>query len=224
LGGISNDTFSQLVALSKKITDYGGADEQMLDPEMERKHAKIDEEMGVAVVFDEEEQDEEEEDEEGYEIRDESDDEEGEDDADAQEEAEGEEEAGTEEFVIGGSAAATQAGNAKGDKDLVSSHVIDGFWVQRQISEVHSDPVTAADKAASSVLASESSLRDCENQLMELFECQGFHPITKFLKNRDVIVLCIKWMRSDADERANVEAAMREKGVGWILRELTGGG
>ncbi|KIJ15196.1 hypothetical protein PAXINDRAFT_169339 [Paxillus involutus ATCC 200175] len=221
LGGISNDTFSQLVALSKKITDYGAEDEQMADPDMERKDAEIDEEMGVAVVFDEEEQ--EEEDEEGYEIRDESDDEEGEDEEDAQED-EGEEAAGTEELVIGGSAAATQGGKAKADKDLVSPHVIDGFWVQRQISEVYSDPVTAADKAASvlSVLASESSLRDCENQLMELFEYQSFHVITKFLKNRDVIVWCTKLMRSDADERVNVEVAMREKGVGWILRELAG--
>jgi pre-mRNA-splicing helicase BRR2 len=29
-------------------------------------------------------------------------------------------------------------------------------------------------------------------------------------------------MRSDADERVNVEVAMREKGLGWILRELAG--
>jgi pre-mRNA-splicing helicase BRR2 len=29
-------------------------------------------------------------------------------------------------------------------------------------------------------------------------------------------------MRSDADERVIVEAAMREKGLGWILRELAG--
>jgi len=29
-------------------------------------------------------------------------------------------------------------------------------------------------------------------------------------------------MRSDADERVNVEVSMRAKGVGWILRELAG--
>ena len=110
------------------------------------------------------------------------------------------------------------------DKDIVSPHSIDGFWVQRQISEIYPDPVTAADKASLvlSILGSESSLRDCENQLMELFEYQSFHTTTKFLKNRDVIVWCTKLMRSDADERVNVEVAMREKGVGWILRELAG--
>ncbi|KIJ63099.1 hypothetical protein HYDPIDRAFT_29788 [Hydnomerulius pinastri MD-312] len=223
LGGVSNDAFSQFVALSKKITDYGAEDETMADPDMERKDAEIDDEVGVAVVFDEEEQ--EDEDEEGFEIREESDDENEEEEGD--EETPGADEgdaAGGEELVIGGSSSATQTGKARADKDLVSPHTIDGFWVQRQISEVYPDPVTAADKAASAltILGSESSLRDCENQLMELFEYQSFHVITKFLKNRDVVVWCTKLMRSDADERVNVEVAMREKGVGWILRELAG--
>lgn len=75
---------------------------------------------------------------------------------------------------------------------------IDSFWVQQQISEVYPDPVTAADKAAAafSIFGSEASLRDRENQLMELFEYQSFHVITKFLKNRDVTVWCIgsMWM------------------------------
>lgn len=61
---------------------------------------------------------------------------------------------------------------------------------------MYPDPVTAADKPASIV--------------------------TKFLKNRDVIVWCTKLMRSDAAERINVEVAMREKSLGWILRELAG--
>jgi pre-mRNA-splicing helicase BRR2 len=46
---------------------------------------------------------------------------------------------------------------------------------------------------------------------MELFDYQSFHITAKFLKNRDVIVWCTKLMRSDADERVNVEVAMREK-------------
>ncbi|EGO30085.1 putative RNA helicase [Serpula lacrymans var. lacrymans S7.9] len=220
LGPMSNDTFSQLVALGRKITDYGAEDETMVDPDMERKDAEIDDEVGVAVVFDEEEQ--EDEDEEGYEIREESDDE----NEEEQEEEEGppEDAGGDEELVIGDDSSADRKGKGKADKDIVSPHSIDGFWVQRQISEVYPDPVTAADKASSvlSVLGSESSLRDCENQLMELFEYQSFHVITKFLKNRDVVVWCTKLMRSDADERVNVEVAMREKGVGWILRELAG--
>ncbi|KAI0765441.1 Sec63-domain-containing protein [Fomes fomentarius] len=219
LGTIPNESFSQLVNLSKKITDYGQEDEQIADPDQERKDAEIDDEMGVAVVFDEEEEEEEEE--EGFEVHDESDDE-------AEEVQEGAEQPpesleGDDELVIGGSSAAQQ-GKAQADKDIVSPHSIDGFWVQRQISEVYPDPVTAADKASSvlSILGSESSVRDCENQLMDLFEYQHFPLIRKFVKNRDVVVWCTKLMRSDAEERVNVEVAMREKGVGWILRELAG--
>ncbi|KAJ7219396.1 putative RNA helicase [Mycena pura] len=216
IGSVSNEQFSQLVNLSKKITDYGAEDEIVADPDMERKDAEIDEEVGVAVVFDEEEQ--EEEDEERFEIGEDSDDDEKEpEDAPPEDGVEDD-----DELVIGGET--SRESKSKADKDIVSPHSIDGFWVQRQISEIHPDPVTAADKAAAvlSILGSESSLRDCENQLMELFEYQSFHITTKFLKNRDVIVWCTKLMRSDADERVNVEVAMREKGVGWILRELAG--
>ncbi|TFK32698.1 Sec63 Brl domain-containing protein [Crucibulum laeve] len=217
---ISNELFSQLVSLSKKITDYGAEDEEMADPDLERKEAEIDDEVGVAVVFDEEEQDEEEE--EGFEIHEESDEEDEEREGPPEEALAEGEDVGEEELVIGGEASRDK--KAQVDKDIVSPHAIDGFWVQRQISEIYPDPVTAADKAASvlSILNSESSLRDCENQLMELFDYQSFHVITRFLKNRDVIVWCTKLMRSDADERVNVEVAMREKGVGWILRELAG--
>ncbi|KAH6906126.1 Sec63 Brl domain-containing protein [Coprinopsis sp. MPI-PUGE-AT-0042] len=188
VGPIPNDTFSQLLNLSKKITDYNAEDEEMGDPDIEKKDAEIDDEVGVAVVFDEEEA--EEEDEEGSDS---------EEDVDEDEEkAAGE--PGTMEGVEGG------------DEEL------------RQIAEVYPDPVTAADKASAvlSILGSESSARDCENQLMDLFDYQNFQIITKFIKNRDVVVWCTKLMRSDADERVNVEVAMREKGVGWISRELAG--
>jgi pre-mRNA-splicing helicase BRR2 len=222
LGSVSNEQFSQFVNLSKKITDYGAEDETMVDPDMERKDAEIDDEVGVAVVFDEEEQDEE--DEEGFEIRDDSDDENEEAEEAAKSRPEDGEDGAEEELVIGGDSSGRGKGKARADKDIVSPHSIDGFWVQRQISEVYPDPVTAADKTSSvlSILGSESSLRDCENQLMELFDFESYHIVTKFLKNRDVVVWCTKLMRSDADERVNVEVAMREKGVGWILRELAG--
>ncbi|KAK2464636.1 hypothetical protein APHAL10511_003329 [Amanita phalloides] len=218
VGPVSNDMFGQFVSLAKKITDYGDEDVAMVDPDLEKKDAEIDDELGVAVVFDEEEQ--EDEDEEGFEIKDESDDEE--EEVGAQEAEDEPRDVGEEELVIGGEG--KKAKSVKVDKDIVSPHVIDGFWVQRQISEIYPDPVTAADKAAAvlSILGSESNLRDVENQLMELFEFQSFHTVTKFLKNRDVIVWCTKLARSDADERVNVEVAMREKGLGWILRELAG--
>ena len=43
---------------------------------------------------------------------------------------------------------------------------------------------------------------------MELFKYQSFCIMTKFLKDHDVIMWYMKLMRSDADERVNVEDAM----------------
>jgi pre-mRNA-splicing helicase BRR2 len=224
LGPVTGETFSQLINLSKKITDYGAEDETMADPDMERKDAEIDDEVGVAVVFDEEEQESDEE--EGFEIRDESDDDEegGEGDKDGMTAEGGGEDEGEDALVIGGASSSKAGGKAKADKDIVSPHSIDAFWVQRMVGEVYPDPQTASDKTAAvlSILGSESGLRDCENQLMELFDYQSFDVITKFLKNRDVVVWCTKLARSDANERVNVEVAMREKGLGWILRDLAG--
>ena len=57
---------------------------------------------------------------------------------------------------------------------------------------------------------------------MELFDFESYHIATKFLKNRDVIVWCTKLMRSDPEERVNVDVARQEKGLDWILRELAG--
>jgi len=217
LGPVQSEVFAQLLNLSKKITDYNQDDEAPADDELDKREGEIDEEGGVAVVFDDEEQ--EDEDEEGYEIReDASSDEEGENDE--KEAPIGTEEGVEEDIVIGGSTSKSPTSQ----KDTVAPHTIDGFWVQRQIAEIFPDPVTATEKATASlaILGSDSSARDCENQLMELFDYQSHQIIAKFIKNRDVIVWCTKLMRSDAEERINVEVAMREKGLGWILRELAG--
>ena len=159
VGPVTGETFSQLINLSKKITDYGAEDETMADPDMERKDAEIDDEVGVAVVFDEEEQESDEE--EGYEIRDESDDdEEGvEGDKDAEADATEGEQDGEDALVIGGASSSKAGAKAKADKDIVSPHSIDAFWVQRLVSEVYTDPQTASDKtiAVLSILGSESA-------------------------------------------------------------------
>ncbi|KAG8766567.1 DEIH-box ATPase [Ceratobasidium sp. 428] len=133
-GIIPNETFAQLVSLSKKITDYSADDETMVDPDMERKDAEIDDEVGVAVVFEEEEEEDEDEDG-GYEIRDESDDEDAAEDAEA--DGAGEVPAGEDEAVVLGGAKRTEASATSGDK--VSPHDIDGFWLQRLLSATYTD-------------------------------------------------------------------------------------
>jgi pre-mRNA-splicing helicase BRR2 len=79
-------------------------------------------------------------------------------------------EAREEDLVIGGESSRT----VKAER--ISPHAINAFWFQPQISEVYPNSVTTADKAASvlSILSSESGARDCENQLMELFDYQSF--------------------------------------------------
>ncbi|KAG9312623.1 hypothetical protein JVU11DRAFT_7031 [Chiua virens] len=65
-----------------------------------------------------------------------------------EEEGEGGQDAGTDEPIVDRSPRASQVEKAKADKDIISPHTINGFWVQQQISEVYPDPVTAADRAA----------------------------------------------------------------------------
>ena len=214
LGTLPNEQFSQLVSLSKKITDYNADDGTMGDPD---KEAEIDEEVELQSFLTKRSR--------RMRMRRvlrlrrtrttkmKTKKTRGKRTKVAKEDQD-------DDLVIGGDASHNT--KIKSENGIVSPHSIDGFRVQRQISKVYPDPVTTANKAASvlSILGSESSARDCENQLMELFNYQSFHITTKFLKNCDVIVWCTKLMHNDADERVNVEVAMREKGLGWILREL----
>ncbi len=128
----------------------------------------------------------------------------------------------TASFVVG-EARRPQQASTKGF-DTLSPHEVDGFWLQRLISTAYPDPVTATDRTASAlnILSSEANLRDCENELMDLFDYDKFDLVRTLTKNRDVIVWCTKLSRSDENDRLSIEVAMREKGVGWILRELSG--
>jgi pre-mRNA-splicing helicase BRR2 len=217
LGSMSSEDFSQLLNLSKKITDYVAEDEEMRDPDEERKEGALDDTAGVAVVWDEAEEEEED-----YEIR---------DDSEASEEEEEnlenqppvEDEAGEESLVFGGGGTKTQK-REKVDSDRVSPHDIDGFWLQRLLAGVYDDPTTATEKTteALSILSSDSSVRDVENALMDLLNYEHHDIVRLLVKNRDVVVWCTKLARSDDQERMNVEVAMRERNVGWILKELRG--
>ncbi|KAG9017453.1 DEIH-box ATPase [Tulasnella sp. JGI-2019a] len=222
IGPLTGESFSQLVNLAKKITDFGAEDENMVDPDQERKDAEIDDELGVAVVFEDDEEGSDEE-EEGFEVRDESEEEdaveprgEGEEGKEATEAVEE-----TEALVFGTAPSTTKKTKAS---DEVSPHDVDGFWLQRLIATAYTDPVTATEKTsqAVSILSSEANLRDVENSLMDLFDFEHFQIVKTLTKNRDVIVWCTKLARADESERMSVEVTMRERGVGWILKALRG--
>jgi pre-mRNA-splicing helicase BRR2 len=244
--GLSTEQFTTFVNLGKKITDFGSEDAENgnkdpddVDARAANGAAAMDDDVGVAVVFEEEDEEDQDrigdEDDENaaFEVRDESDEDDDIDRAqvnqngagDGAPKAEGANDDEEREIIIGDSAGPSAAAKRSNkDSDVVLARDIDGFWLQRLISTAYPDPHETATKTneAMTILSSESNTRDVENSLMDLFDYDNekFGIVRVFLKNREKIVWCTKLARSDADARVDVEVAMREKGVGWILKEL----
>jgi pre-mRNA-splicing helicase BRR2 len=237
---MSPKEFNELVNLGKKITDYDAQDE---DEEMEggmdgQEGAELDERQGVAVVFDEEDEDDERM---GTvtEVRDEDDltDDEEPDEQEAPDiEAATAEKANIdgleaeEEMVIDGG---LDRADQRRDKNLiVPARQIDAYWLQRQIGSAYADAHIQQEKATQALEilggkaedGTEKSLRDVENDLMELFDYEHPDLVAKFVTNRDKIVWVTRWRRvaEDADARHLVESEMVEAGHRAILDEIRG--
>jgi pre-mRNA-splicing helicase BRR2 len=215
LGSMAEEVWGQLMNLSKKVTDYDEEDDQ---PQGDDRERAVDGE-GVAVLF---EDDEDEDEDEGFEVKGQDSDEEDEENEDEDEDGSqaGEGMEVDEDVVVG-----RESTRTKEKSDKVSPHDVDGFWLQRLIAEHYPDPVQSSDFTARALelLGSEAELRDLENALAEMFGYENFPLVATLTKNRDVIVWCTKLARSSEEEKQDVEVAMREKGVGSILRELRGG-
>ncbi|KAG9299631.1 hypothetical protein G9A89_020802 [Geosiphon pyriformis] len=236
IGPIASDRFAQLVNLVKKLTDYRADDEMEIDKDGDRA-GDIDDELGVAVVFDEEEEDE---DEYGtYEVESEDD---GEDEGGVEAETTGilglgqigderdeyfsDEEAEGFNTVQGpGYFPSKKLTDIQSEKKI-SPHDIDAFWLQRLVSNYYSDPHTAQEKTSSTmlILASDYDPRECENALMNLYDYDKFDLVKTLTANRDVIVWCTKLARvgNEDPHRLEIENEIKEKGLEWILKELAG--
>ncbi|KAJ3033781.1 DEIH-box ATPase [Rhizophlyctis rosea] len=229
---LSSDEFARLVNLGKRITDYRPAEESGPAGDEGIGREAIDEDLGVAVVFDEEEEEEGSDDE--YEVREE---EEEEDDQGQEADAggvlrtggEGDEEEDRmdeDDFTTVIPAAAPSrargTGQAAGGVAELKAHDVDAFWLQRTVATHYPDAHTAQSKAASAfdILSSAANARDCENELMELFEYDKFDLVKLLTHNRDVIVWCTKLARADGEERKQIEDEMREAGLTNILFSL----
>ncbi|KAG0009957.1 DEIH-box ATPase, partial [Podila clonocystis] len=224
IGAVSADQFSVLVNLGKKITDYApGTEEMTVDQDGEIKTGgDIDEQYGVAVVFDEEEEEED-----IYSLHSES---------------EHEDEAGldtNQDIVIGAGNGEEEEESMEVDEDeairvgvsetkvdttkKLLPHNVDAYWLQRFISTFYRDEITAQEKtdAAMAIIASETiNTRDCENELMALFDYDKFELVSMLTRNRDVIVWCTKLGQANEQEREEIEASMKELGKDWILKGL----
>lgn len=217
LGQLQEETWNQLINLGKKVTDYGEEEEA---PQGDERVRAVDGE-GVAVLFEDDEDEEDEE--QAFEVKGRDSDEEGDEDDDEDGEGSGsdeDEDMDEDDALVLGKEGKTR--KAKSDK--LSPHDVDGFWLQRLIGASYPDPVQSSDftTRALELLGSEAELRDLENALAEMFGYENFELVATLTKNRDVIVWCTKLARSNDDEKHDVEVAMREKGVAWILRELKG--
>ncbi|KAA8642266.1 ATP-dependent RNA helicase BRR2 [Aspergillus tanneri] len=230
--------FNELMNLSKKITDYDAQDD---DEEMGgglegEAGEELDERQGVAVVFDEEEEEDERM---GTvdEIRDEDSDEEDLDEQDAPgigevttEKADLDNVDDADEMIIDGG---VSRGEGRRDKGLsVPAREIDAYWLQREIGGAYSDAHIQQEKAteAFEILGgkgedgAEKSLRDVENDLMDLFDYDHPNLVAKLVTNRDKIVWATRWRRvaEDSDARHLVESEMVEAGHRSILDEIRG--
>ncbi|KAI8064474.1 Sec63 Brl domain-containing protein [Gongronella butleri] len=236
IGPIQSDRFAQLVNLSKKITDYS-ADDKM---DVDGGEGAMDDELGVAVVFDDDE-DEDNQDEQ-YEVRDEDDlDEDEEEDAQPMQMQEDvapaavadddklstDDEEGFKTVLPGQQRRKKQrtAASTTTNPDEVAPHDIDAFWLQRHVATHYADPLDAQEKTmkAFDILGDDAiNTRDCENELMGLFDYDKFDLVRILIKNRDPIYWCTKLARATDDERAALEKDMDQRGLAWILRDLRG--
>ena len=203
---VAPERFAALVALGKQIVDFG------LDEQARGRDGgdggddggALDEEMGVAVVFDEDESDEEEQD--VDEVHSEEDD----DDA-----ARGVEAEHDSKLLTG-----VEDDDGDGDDHLLDVHAIDAHWLQRGIGEYYDDANVSA-KLADDVLAilgpEGGDDRECENRLVMLLDYDKFDFIKLLLSNRRRVLYCtqLKQAQSDEDRKA-VEAAM--------VNDVEGGG
>ncbi|KAJ3184262.1 DEIH-box ATPase [Geranomyces variabilis] len=233
---VSSDRFAQLVNLGKRITDFRPGDDANQNGDENVGREGLDDDYGVAVVFDEE------------------DDEEGSDDEFEVREDESEDEANEEEDVDGAAGPVLKASGAVDEEAVdqmdtddftdvlkpeiskkgsgfgvipstptVRAHDVDAFWLQRTIATHYSDAHTAQAKTTSAfeILSSTANARDCENELMALFDYDNFALVKLLTHNRDVIVWCTKLAKAEsAAERAGVESEMAQLGLRHILESL----
>ncbi|CCG83995.1 protein of unknown function [Taphrina deformans PYCC 5710] len=208
---LTEGDFLRLGQLSRRITDFDRDEDKQA---MNDDETTLDEETGVAVIMNEEEDGDESDDDENGSVTDgsqyeeaEIDDENGNDDADN---------------IISAGQARTE------DKDKVNVSEIDSFWLQRKIASEypsHADAHMTQEKADSAyaLLSSPISLGMLENDLMDLFEYDKFQLVQILVKNRQSIVWCTKLARSSSSEETNrIRSDIQNQGLTELLRELDG--
>ena len=223
---LSPEDFNKLVNLGKKITDYGMEDDDEEEAGSQGS-GDLDDRQGVAVAFEDDEEDEE--DAIAAEVQEGSSEDEEDDSEPVKDSNAGEEEMldASYEMVI------DSAPDEKAEKENISvpAREIDALWLQRQIGKIYEEPREQHDKTQEALRilsgdpdepgGEEKTLRDIENDIMELFEYEHHELVRVLIRNREKVVWLTKLAKAGNDgERSAVEREMKEKGLQWILDEL----
>ena len=206
---LTTDQFAQLVNLGKKIVDYhvsSSPDDTEDGAQADRLHDE-----GVAVVFDEaaigsdDDQD-------GhlYQIDDgASDDEEQQSLATAQPSLEAEHVDGDNEEVV------VSTSRAKSDGLLVPPSDVDAFWLQRTVSKYVPDAIQSMKltEQIMHVLGASTSMRDCENSLVQLLNYDKFDLVKLLTKNMQVIYWYTRLAKAEPADRPSIQREMHQRGI-----------
>ena len=213
---LTDEEFTRLVALGSKITDYDEQDEDVGEDNAD------DEQQGVALIFDRDDEEEE-----GDDLQEGDDDDLDvvrDDNGEAEEEGDEEGEGEGDEGVL---RANLNTDEGKRASDEVDPREIDAFWLQRQLGQFSDDAVENKKLAetALSVLQDAKDDRECENSLVKALGFERFELVKVLRKNRYSVLYCTLLARaSNKAERQTVEAKMRSsEELAPILRRLQEG-
>ncbi|KAK1555940.1 hypothetical protein Q3G72_033688 [Acer saccharum] len=211
LNPIPNNVFDQLVAMGKLITDFQDASDA--GATTANGDDALDDDMGVAVEFEENEEDDEESDLDMVQ-------EDEEDDDDVAEHH------GSGAMQMGGVIDDDDSGDANEGMSL-NVQDIDAYWLQRKISQAYDQQIDPqqCQKLAEEVLTilAEGNDREVESKLFVHFDYKQFDLIKFLLRNQLKIVWCTRLQRAqDQEERKKIEDEMKDLGpnLAAILEQL----
>lgn len=210
LNPISAQVFDQLVSIGRLITDFQeGGDAQPTA----NGDGTLDDEMGVAVEFDENEDDD--------------------DESDLELAPDDEEE--DDDLAEAGGPGGMQMGGGVDDDDMqdadegmnLNVQDIDAYWLQRKISQAYDRQIDPqqCQKLAEEVLKilSDGDDREVESKLLMHLDFEKFSLIKFLLRNRRKVVWCTRLARAeDQEERNKIEEEMMQSGpdLAAILEQL----
>jgi len=218
-GGLTSDKFSSLVQLGKQLDDYDEYLQRGSSGQTEQGGDKVDDNLGVAVVFDDDSDGsgagEDGSDDEGMVVDVSSDSEsENEEESDAADQDDLEDD---EEKLVQGDSVKKKTSKEKGR--VLSVHEIDAHFLQRKLAQ-HIEEADEAATLAAKVLEildirKSMDIRECENKLLLLLRFDLFDTIKLILNNRVRIWACVAMKRAQSDEeRDEVEKALNDESTG----------